>query len=208
MPLPRFEKLDASRKHAILGAAAEEFGEYGFEHASYNRIIRRAGISKGAMYYYFSDKDDLFQTVLATALTEFLEQIGFPFEADGADAFWAACERMYARSLAYMLASPNNAALCLGITRARQRSGDHPVVQALSEQVSDWARALVRRGQELGAVREDLPEDLLVQVAVSVMDAGDRWIEARWDEFGADDVDETARMLVALYRRIGERETT
>ena len=59
MPLPRFQNLDQLRKRAILTAAAEEFGERGFAAASYNRIIERAGISKGAMYYYFADKDDL-----------------------------------------------------------------------------------------------------------------------------------------------------
>ncbi len=51
MPLPRFEKLDEPRRRAILAAAAEEFGDLGFDGASYNRIIKRAGISKGAMYY-------------------------------------------------------------------------------------------------------------------------------------------------------------
>jgi len=206
MPLPRFQKLDSTRKRSILTAAAEEFGESGFEHASYNRIIERAGISKGAMYYYFADKDDLFQTVLMSALTEFLERIGFPFEADGPDAFWSACEQMYARSLEYMLEHPSNAALCLSITRARQSSGGHAVVQALSAQVMQWAEALVRIGQNLGAVRTDLPEDLMVQVVVSVMDAGDRWLEARWDQIKSEDVEETARMMVGLYRRIGEKE--
>jgi len=62
VPLPRFQNLDETRRRAILAAAAEEFGERGFAQASYNRIIERAGISKGAMYYYFADKDDLYRT--------------------------------------------------------------------------------------------------------------------------------------------------
>ena len=33
---------------------------HGFENASLNRIIKKAGISKGAMYYYFDDKMDLY----------------------------------------------------------------------------------------------------------------------------------------------------
>ena len=68
MPLPRFDKLDDPRKRAILAAAAEELAERGFAGASYNRIIERAGISKGAMYYYFADKDDLYRTVLQAAI--------------------------------------------------------------------------------------------------------------------------------------------
>src|SRR5436190_11854477 len=117
MPLPRFEKLDPPRKTSILAAAAEEFGERGFEGASYNRIIERAGISKGAMYYYFADKDDLYRTVLDAALALWLSDVGFQtFEADDAEAFWRACREMYERSLRFMLADPKNAALCLSVT--------------------------------------------------------------------------------------------
>src|SRR5512139_260224 len=112
MPLPRFDKLDEPRKASILAAAAEEFGERGFEGASYNRIIERAGISKGAMYYYFADKDDLFRTVLDAALAQWFEEVGFPMGADDAASFWTACEAMYARSLRFQLRDPRNAALC------------------------------------------------------------------------------------------------
>lgn len=206
MPLPRFQKLDATRRRSILTAAAEEFGEHGFEQASYNRIIERAGISKGAMYYYFSDKDDLFQTVLMAALSAWLELVGFPFEADGPDAFWAACEQMSARSLRFMLEEPSNAVLCLSITRARLEAKGHPVVRELHARMVEWTEMLVKHGQQIGAVRTDLPDDLLVQVAVSVMDAGDYWLESRWHEIKNEDVDATARMLVGLYRRVGEKE--
>ena len=71
-PRPRFETLEPARRSAILDAAAEEFAARGFEAASYNRIIERAGTSKGAMYYYFEDKADLFTTVVAEAAEQAL----------------------------------------------------------------------------------------------------------------------------------------
>ena len=40
--------------------AAREFGEHGFEGASLNHILAEAGVSKGAAYYYFEGKADLF----------------------------------------------------------------------------------------------------------------------------------------------------
>ena len=206
MPLPRFERLDEPRKETILAAAAAEFGERGFDQASYNRIIERAGISKGAMYYYFADKDDLYRTVLDAALAQWLAHVGFPFEADDPASFWSACEAMYARSLRFMLADPKNAALCLSIAKARERLEGHPVLTMLNERMIEWTSALVAQGQALGAIRADVPADLLVHAGLALMDAGDRWLAARWSELNEDAVESTAKTMVDLYRRVGRPE--
>lgn len=208
MPLPRFEKLDEPRKTSILDAAADEFGERGFEGASYNRIIERAGISKGAMYYYFADKDDLFRTVLEAALAQWFAEVGFPMGADDAVSFWRACETMYVRSLRFVLRDPRNAALCVGITQARTELIDHPVVQQLNERMLEWVSSLVQQGQAVGAVRDDVPTDLLVHSALSLMDAGDRWLTPRWATLSDDDVQTTAAMMVDFLRRIAAPEVT
>ena len=73
MPRPRFAKLDPAKKEAILTAALEAFASHGFDGASYNQIIEKAGISKGAMYYYFDDKEDLFATVVRHELEDILQ---------------------------------------------------------------------------------------------------------------------------------------
>jgi AcrR family transcriptional regulator len=206
MPLPRFEKLEEARKTAILAAAAQEFGERGFEGASYNQIISRAGISKGAMYYYFADKDDLYVTVLRTALEVWFTEVVRPFEAADARSFWEQCEAIYARSLRFMMEDPSNAALCLSITNARMRGDGHPVLLDLQERMGQFTEALIAQGRALGAVRDDLPVDLLTHAALSLMEAGDRWLADRWGELREDDVESTAKMMVGLFRRIGEPE--
>jgi len=206
MPLPRFEKLEESRKSSILAAAAEEFGERGFDGASYNRIISRAGISKGAMYYYFADKDDLYVTVLRTALSVWFAEVLAPFEASDAASFWRECETVYARSLRFMMRDPKNAALCLSITAARTRMEGHPVLLELHTHMAQFTQGLIARGRELGAVRDDLPADLLTHAALSLMEAGDRWLAERWADLGEEDVETTAKMMVDLFRRIGDPE--
>lgn len=207
MPLPRFSKLDRPRRKAIVAVAAEEFAEHGFAAASYNRIIERAGISKGAMYYYFADKDDLYKTVLDTAVYEWMDSVGFAHLLnDDAPSFWDACRDLYVKSLRFMLADPKNAALCLSLTRARQRFEGHRALVELNNQILEWTRALVEMGQRVGAVRTDLPTELVVQMALALMDAGDRWLFSRWSEIGENDVESVATTLVGLMRRLGEPE--
>jgi hypothetical protein len=126
-----------------------------------------------------------------------------PFEADDAGSFWRACEGMYERTLRFMLADPSSAAVCLSITRARERLEGHPALLEINEKMLEWTAELVRKGQEVGAVRTDLPSELLVQVALSMMDAGDRWLASRWVEIDEEHVDATAKTMVDLFRRVG-----
>ena len=56
---------DADRSQStILAAARDEFAEYGLGGARVDRIAERAGLNKRLIYYYFEDKEKLFQAVL------------------------------------------------------------------------------------------------------------------------------------------------
>jgi AcrR family transcriptional regulator len=59
---------DADRSQStILAAARDEFAEHGLGGARMDRIAERAGLNKRLIYYYFEDKDKLFQAVLEQA---------------------------------------------------------------------------------------------------------------------------------------------
>lgn len=51
-------------KEAILTAAAEEFYECGYEKASLRHICSRAGVTTGAVYCFFDNKEDLLSNVM------------------------------------------------------------------------------------------------------------------------------------------------
>ena len=52
-------------KTLIINAAKKEFVTYGFKGASIKRIAERAGIPRANIHYYFKDKTDLYQQLLA-----------------------------------------------------------------------------------------------------------------------------------------------
>jgi len=62
----RAERRDA--RAAFLRAAAAVFSERGFQDASVEDIAHRAGYSKGAIYWHFESKDDLFFALLEERL--------------------------------------------------------------------------------------------------------------------------------------------
>ena len=47
-----FENLPVEKKERILQACIHEFGEHGYDGSSVDRVIKRAGISKGGLYEY------------------------------------------------------------------------------------------------------------------------------------------------------------
>ena len=66
---------DADRSQStILAAARDEFAEYGLGGARVDRIAERAGLNKRLIYYYFEDKDKLFQAVLEQVYRDIREQ--------------------------------------------------------------------------------------------------------------------------------------
>jgi AcrR family transcriptional regulator len=55
-----FAHLDHEKQEAILNACLEEFVRAGYRGASTNVMCKKAGISKGLLFYYFGNKKDLF----------------------------------------------------------------------------------------------------------------------------------------------------
>src|SRR3569832_2308291 len=72
-PEPRWRRLPEERPRQILAAALEVFGERGLSAARLEDIAKRAGLSKGTIYLYFPNKEELFREVVRTDIGEQLE---------------------------------------------------------------------------------------------------------------------------------------
>ncbi|MER6409238.1 ScbR family autoregulator-binding transcription factor [Streptomyces viridosporus] len=53
-------------RQSILVAAASLFDEVGYEAATISEILKRSGVTKGALYFHFASKEELAQEVLAS----------------------------------------------------------------------------------------------------------------------------------------------
>lgn len=58
------------RKQELKKAALVEFGDYGYDQASLNNILKNANISKGTFYYHFKDKEDLYYYLIDILVEE------------------------------------------------------------------------------------------------------------------------------------------
>ncbi|AMD58491.1 TetR/AcrR family transcriptional regulator [Rhizobium pusense] len=62
---------DPAKREQILAGAWRVFKRKGFDAASMNDITREAGVSKGTIYVYFSNKEDLFVALVDHHRNEF-----------------------------------------------------------------------------------------------------------------------------------------
>jgi AcrR family transcriptional regulator len=207
MARKRFEGLEPDRQERILRAAADEFALRGFDGASLNRIIAQAGTSKGALYYYFEDKTDLFSTVMerATAMVvQFLA--GFSLEDLTAESYWPAFEEFTRKSAAYLTGNAWYLRLARSFYRLRMRSGASGPTARVFDWMRTWVTRVIARGQELGVVRTDLLLPFLAEVTLAVGEVGDRWLLEQWEALTPGERETLVGAEMGLFHRLLQPE--
>jgi AcrR family transcriptional regulator len=147
----------AKSRRELTAIAIDCFARYGYQGTSVDRIARMAGVTKGAIYYHFRDKEDLLAAAVADRVAEFEARV------QRACAGVGAAEAL--RGIAQV---------CI----EHAESNDHPrfaitlMVEAIdtnaqiSEQLRDmmrrfraFLRNLVKDGQAAGRFRRDVDAD-------------------------------------------------
>lgn len=67
-------------KKRILDAAIIEFGTFGYDAATMNRICEKYKIAKGLVYHNYKSKEELYCSCVEYAVDSFIEYIGDDFE--------------------------------------------------------------------------------------------------------------------------------
>lgn len=71
---PRWRRLPEERPRQILAAALAVFGEHGLAASRLDDIAKRAGLSKGTIYLYFANKEELFRAVVQHTVIRKIEE--------------------------------------------------------------------------------------------------------------------------------------
>ncbi|MDN7246866.1 TetR/AcrR family transcriptional regulator [Planococcus shenhongbingii] len=72
--MEKFTNLEEKKKLTILNAALQEFAENGYQQASTNRIVKKAGIGKGMLFYYFKSKRELYEYLIEYSMDIIMDE--------------------------------------------------------------------------------------------------------------------------------------
>ncbi len=183
MPYPRFEKLGEEKKQLIMSTVLEEFGRKSFDQASLNQISRSAGLSTGALYYYFENKEDLFSSAIQHALEKFISRVGDVRERVRTGDYWGEIERLVLARLKLTLEEPDSMAMLDRLLRIEDSGESAQVERLFKEQIQKYLRRIFDVGVERGEIRRDLPEDFLFAVHSQLAFVVHQWVARNWDYF-------------------------
>ena len=82
-----FENLPEEKKKRIIDACMEEFARNGYDKASTNNIVKKAGISKGAIFHYFGNKKNLYLYILDYVISYMTKRLYDIIGTPSADVF-------------------------------------------------------------------------------------------------------------------------
>ena len=177
---PRFEKLDPALRNRILDAAQKEFGRFGYGAASMNRLVKGAGISKGAIFKYFGTKAGLFDYVYRSSLEELKEQLRAVRDSTRDEPFFSRLEKVFRVGLEFTTRRPLSAAIYYRVIY----TGDAPHGNRILSEIQGTARRylqnLIEDGVENNELRPDIDTKRSAFIVQSVLD---RFLQAHYLEF-------------------------
>ena len=203
MPYPRFNKLPVEKRAQLLDIAAQEFAKNGFEDASVNRILEQAHMSKGAAYYYFEDKVDLFCTVIQYAM-ERLKLIDTQLDIATLtpETFWPTFAELHRQPLLRSFEQPWLFASLRAAGRLSPAALEKEPLASIAQQIVAYAMSFVARGQELGLIRDDVPGELLFDWIAALDSASDLWLLEHWEQLDREAIANVSDQTVDAMRRV------
>jgi AcrR family transcriptional regulator len=168
-PPTRALERQRTKRDKIIGVAMEQFAASGYEGARVEAIAAGAGVSKGAVFSYFTNKAGLFLAAYQSAARSFSRYLDAPAEV---------LERGFFAVISYWL---DNTPRMVGedwipyqVTLLGNYCSDlqlkHWINQYLVREDPYGTRAFVRFGIDRGEVRADLDPDLVVTVVGWLVD--------------------------------------
>ena len=159
MPSDTFYNLPDEKREKLLRTAIDAFAIAPYEHVSMSQLAQRAGIAKGSLYQYFTDKRELYLYLVQLAADEklaYLQRVEPPSPDIGMFAYlrW-----LTEQTLDFQFANPN-----LYQVAYRALYGDRPFpdasLQGAQEAGIHYFEGLITQGIARGDLRSDLDIEL------------------------------------------------
>jgi len=149
---PKTPKSMATRQK-ILDVATDLMLDRGSTDFTMSEVSERLKMSKGSLYYYFGDKEDLIEAVFDATLDDLVFSMRTAVE--GLESSHEALVGMVTELCTKI---QERSPLALAMTRELERAGESvlPSVHSYFSQVCEMVMALIEQGREEGLVARDI----------------------------------------------------
>jgi len=154
----RTKEAAAATREAILDAAEQAFLELGVSHTSLSVIARRAGVTRGAIYFHFPDKMEIYRALIDRVIFPQEEMIR-EVEASELINPLDILERAACRRLSSFCANPQQQRVVIILTQRCEYVGEFVDIMGRLRQAVDRMIDLFTRLLQLAEARGMLHQD-------------------------------------------------
>ncbi|MBN2260567.1 MAG: TetR/AcrR family transcriptional regulator [Clostridiales bacterium] len=156
MPKDTFLNLPDGKKNKIITAAVDEFGRKPYEKASINQIVKKSGISKGSIYQYFDNKEDLYRYIINLMISEKTNFISSKADITKDSDFFSKIRELYKSGLEFASANPAYINIVNMLLKDSHSPLFNEIVQENIHMSYETFEFILRQGIENGEIRDDI----------------------------------------------------
>jgi len=168
--LATFRHLPPDKQERVLDAALAEFADQGYQAASLNRVVAKAGIAKGSLYQYFPNKEGIFHYIFQHALNRVRRTLTAVKDETLEDNFFVRLEKSLLAGVAFSRQHPRIFSLYLKIQFDKNVPFREEFLAAVRRHATEYFASLVRRAQSRGELRPGVPRDTVLFLLDAVFD--------------------------------------
>ena len=152
----KFTQLTDSKQKSIIDASVYEFANNGFKNASVNKIVEKAGISKGSLFNYFKSKNLLFDHIYQIALREVKTYLAKVRDESENDNFFTRFNKIINSGVAFINKHPRLARIYFRLLNSDDSPYGKVIIQKLHSEAIRYLTNIVETGIERNELRSEL----------------------------------------------------
>lgn len=170
MPTGTWDRLPPQRRAAVVAAAEAEFAARGFSGGSLNTICREAGVSKGSLFQYFTDKADMYVYLAELSSERIRSAIEITVrKLDWDTDFFGALDSLLDTWVRYFYDHPLELAMTAAANLEPDPIARTAVREAVNRHYVEVVRPLVETAAAAGLIREGADTEALLSILLLML---------------------------------------
>jgi len=189
------------RKEFILEIAKDLFSKNGYYETQIHDIVTKAGISRGTIYQYFKNKDDVYMTLLENFYNTWLNEMKLSLQDEDLKTINAVdyFKKRIKRTLTFFANDHKMSNIVLRITPGLGK-GFGAIVNRLDKKIKAIIAEDIKLGLKSGNIKEDIDIELTSEsIAGAVLRISYSYLIKNRKQKGSLTIDELTDKVVDLF---------
>lgn len=177
MPLQTFENLPEDKRQKIIDCAMDEFAQNDYASASISKIVAKAGIAKGSLYQYFTDKSDLYSYLLDLVSQKKAEMMAIALHKENQLPFFDSLLALFSVMANFELQYPKLAKIGYKASSGKSPLPEEVLIKGKRSTIQYFV-TLINQGKTSGEIRQEIDAEIAAFIFVSALSEMGNYVSA------------------------------